>query len=82
MCSSDLPLPFQARISYDGVLTVIIGDASETSTGILGWSCGGDTPVALSPNPGSARPGPTATGTADFDLYTGGATEGRYVWSN
>ncbi len=74
------PFPFQAHIAYDGTVTIIIGDASETSTGILGWSCGGDTSTTLAPNVGSPRPGPTATGTADFWEYTGGATEGRYVW--
>lgn len=74
------PYPFQAHIAYDGTLTVIIGDSSETSSGILGWSCGGDVPGTLAPNPDSPRPGPTSAGTSDFWEYSGGATEGRYVW--
>ena len=74
------PFPFQAHLGYDGSVTIIIGDAPQTSDGILGWSCGGDTPGALSPNPNAPRPGPTSTGTADFQVYSGGATAGRYTW--
>ena len=70
----------QAHIEFDGTLTIIVNDASATTSGILGWSCGGDTPSTFAPDPANPRPAATGMSGADFLEYSGGAAVGRYVW--
>jgi len=69
---------FEAHVIYPGTFQVFV-DQATPGNGIVGFSCGGDVPGTLLPNWPGGGPSPTGT-NADFDVFSGGAPEGRYLW--